>query len=65
MIAYDQQLLMKQQIIEDCFKSVVIKNGKLPLEPILPAPQQFGYRNKIEFSFGKYLQRFPKESGKE
>jgi 23S rRNA (uracil1939-C5)-methyltransferase len=65
MIAYDQQLQLKQQIIEDCFTSVKGQLGKLPLEPILPAPQQFGYRNKIEFSFGKYLQRFPKESSQE
>lgn len=65
MIAYEQQLLMKLGIIEDCFKAVTAQLGKLPLEPILPAPQQFGYRNKIEFSFGKYLQRFPKESGEE
>ena len=65
MIAYEQQLLMKQGIIEDCFKAVTAQLGKLPLEAILPAPHQFGYRNKIEFSFGKYLQRFPKESGQE
>ncbi|USN54257.1 MAG: hypothetical protein H6765_06880 [Candidatus Peribacteria bacterium] len=56
-VSYDKQLTLKHDIVLDCFKQVRHKHGELPMLPILAAPQLYQYRNKIEFSFGKYLQK--------
>ena len=53
---YDHQLLTKQQIVIDSFhhlSDVIDTIGWIPLP--LWSPEFFGYRNKIEFSFGKYI----------
>jgi 23S rRNA (uracil1939-C5)-methyltransferase len=50
-LAYEKQLVWKQQIVED----VCTRIGKFPItmiQPTLPSPRQFNYRNKMEFSFG-------------
>lgn len=50
-LKYEQQLHWKRQIVED----VCTRIGKFPfpeIEPTLPSPRQFNYRNKMEFSFG-------------
>jgi len=52
-ISYTKQLELKQDIVADCFS----KFPKVEMLPIVWSPLQFGYRNKIEFSFGKYLRR--------
>ena len=50
-LAYDRQLEVKQAQVHDALTRI----GKLEgfaLEPIVPAVQQWRYRNKLEYSFG-------------
>ena len=53
---------LKGQIVADAFRGI---DGMESVEvfPMLPSPLQFQYRNKIEFSFGKYLRRDPEGDG--
>jgi 23S rRNA (uracil1939-C5)-methyltransferase len=49
-LAYDAQLAQKAQQVRDA----LVRIGRLqdpPLEPILPASSEYGYRNKLEYSF--------------
>lgn len=52
---YDKQLLLKQQIVEDSFRHIKDTISQVGIRPFLPAPEVYGYRNKIEYSFGKYI----------
>jgi len=54
-IDYKQQLNIKQTQIEESFFRIKNLQEDINFLPIIPAPDQFGYRNKIEFSFGKYI----------
>lgn len=54
-IAYEEQLKIKQSQIEESFFKIKKYQDDINFLPIVPAPEQFGYRNKIEFSFGKYI----------
>ncbi|MFI5155407.1 MAG: 23S rRNA (uracil(1939)-C(5))-methyltransferase RlmD [Chitinophagales bacterium] len=52
MLPYEKQLFYKQQQVADNLKRI----GKLdlpPIEPIIGAVRQRGYRNKIEYTFSK------------
>lgn len=51
-VSYHKQLELKQDIISDCFPDTTAE-----ILPIIWSPLEFRYRNKIEFSFGKYLRR--------
>jgi len=44
-LAYDAQLAGKHRLVSEALP-------ELRVDPVLPAPQIFGYRNKMEFSFG-------------
>jgi 23S rRNA (uracil1939-C5)-methyltransferase len=49
-LAYDVQLSEKEQQVRDA----LVRIGRFvdpPLEPVLPAVSQYGYRNKLEYSF--------------
>jgi 23S rRNA (uracil1939-C5)-methyltransferase len=49
-LAYESQLAAKEQQVRDA----LVRIGKFddpPLEPIVPAVAQYGYRNKLEYSF--------------
>ena len=49
-LAYDAQLAQKAQQVRDA----LVRIGRVedpPLEPILPASSEYGYRNKLEYSF--------------
>jgi 23S rRNA (uracil1939-C5)-methyltransferase len=49
-LAYDVQLAEKERQVRDA----LVRIGRFvdpPLEPIVPAVAQFGYRNKLEYSF--------------
>lgn len=50
-MSYDKQLQAKQDLVKDCMR----KFDDMDIRPIIPSPLQTGYRNKIEFSFGKYI----------
>lgn len=56
-IDYPQQLRLKHDIVLDCCKKLLIHNPQLEVKPVLGSPKIFAYRNKIEFSFGKYIQQ--------
>ena len=48
-LAYPAQLAFKEKQVRDCLERI----GGLPpfeLRPILPAPEAYGYRNKMEFT---------------
>ena len=49
-LAYDVQVAEKERQVRDA----LVRIGRFvdpPLEPIVPAESQFGYRNKLEYSF--------------
>jgi len=48
---YSQQLIAKQQHVEDAFRPLA-KRFPIEMRPILPSPDEWFYRNKMEFSFG-------------
>jgi 23S rRNA (uracil1939-C5)-methyltransferase len=50
-MSYGKQLEAKQDLVRDCMR----KFDAIDIRPIIPSPLQTGYRNKIEFSFGKYI----------
>lgn len=56
-VSYDKQLELKQSIVQECFANSKDSKALSNLHPIIWSPLQFWYRNKIEFSFGKYLRR--------
>jgi tRNA/tmRNA/rRNA uracil-C5-methylase (TrmA/RlmC/RlmD family) len=45
----------KQAIIDDSFRKIKNKLENTEIKPILASPKIREYRNKIEFSFGKYM----------
>lgn len=54
-IDYQEQLKIKQTQIEESFFHIRKYQEHIDFLPIIGAPDIFGYRNKIEFSFGKYI----------
>ena len=49
-LSYVNQLSLKEQMIKDILNHAVI--GEYSFEGILGSPTQWGYRNKMEFTFG-------------
>ena len=47
---YEQQLAQKQAQVEDLFARLG-GFGDIPVQPIIPCPEQYHYRNKMEFTF--------------
>lgn len=58
-IAYENQLAIKSEQVRDCFRPLLHATQETKWHDIVPSPEIYGYRNKLEFSFGKYI------SGKE
>lgn len=58
--AYEQQLAFKKQHVEESLKHI---GNAVPgvIYDVLPAPQQYGYRNKMEFSFSSNRWLTPEE----
>ena len=50
-LPYERQLEVKQSQVDDALRRIGKLDG-FTLEPILPAVQQWRYRNKLEYSFG-------------
>ena len=50
-LAYQDQLKVKAQMVAEALATSELDVP--PLEPILPSPDPFFYRNKMEFSFGR------------
>lgn len=54
-LPYPKQLELKQAIVEDSFRNLKDIIEKVGIQQIIPSPKIDWYRNKIEFSFGKYI----------
>jgi 23S rRNA (uracil1939-C5)-methyltransferase len=50
-LPYERQLEIKQEQVDDALRRIGHLEG-YELEPIVPAVEQWRYRNKLEFSFG-------------
>jgi len=50
-LPYEKQLQIKSEQVEDALRRIGRLDG-FDLEPIVPAVEQWRYRNKLEFSFG-------------
>jgi 23S rRNA (uracil1939-C5)-methyltransferase len=50
-LAYERQLEVKQQQVDEALTRIGRLSG-YTLDPIVPAQQQWRYRNKLEYSFG-------------
>jgi 23S rRNA (uracil1939-C5)-methyltransferase len=50
-LAYERQLAVKSEQVADALKRIGHLEG-FELEPIVPAVEQWRYRNKLEYSFG-------------
>lgn len=59
-IKYEKQLEYKHAFVQDLL-SHIGKVGNFQLHHILPSPQIFGYRNKMEFSFSDRRWSLPKD----
>ena len=55
LLSYEKQLELKVHLVHDSFRSVSYLLDKTSLQTIIPSPLTYQYRNKIEFSFGKYI----------
>jgi 23S rRNA (uracil1939-C5)-methyltransferase len=50
-LSYERQLEVKQQQVDDALRRIG-RLSSFALEPIVPAVEQWRYRNKLEYSFG-------------
>jgi 23S rRNA (uracil1939-C5)-methyltransferase len=55
LLSYSKQLELKKNLVHDSFRGVSYLLKKTPLQEIIPSPLTYHYRNKIEFSFWKYI----------
>jgi 23S rRNA (uracil1939-C5)-methyltransferase len=53
-LPYERQLQIKQEQVEDALRRIGRLDG-FELEPIVPALEQWRYRNKLEYSFGSSM----------
>lgn len=56
-IPYEEQLKLKERQVKDLLDSVI--TDEYTFEGIKGSPKQFGYRNKMEFSFGDEIKDGP------
>lgn len=61
MLSYTNQLKLKEDIVNDAFTKIKKKLPDLHILSIIGSPQEKNYRNKIEFSFGKYITKGPRD----
>lgn len=56
-IRYPEQLRIKNEQVLECFSGLKARGlmTQTVWHPILASPEIYGYRNKLEFSFGKYI----------
>ncbi len=61
MLSYHNQLQLKENIVNDAFTKLKKYLPDLQILSIIWSPGEKFYRNKIEFSFGKYITKGPKD----
>lgn len=54
-IPYEKQLEIKESQIREAFHVLKSYTEDTIFHPITPSPEQIAYRNKVEFSWGKYI----------
>lgn len=54
-IPYEDQLKIKQEQVLESFFHIKKLQSEINIEAIIPSPLVDWYRNKVEFSFGKYI----------
>jgi tRNA/tmRNA/rRNA uracil-C5-methylase (TrmA/RlmC/RlmD family) len=54
-IPYEKQLEIKEQQIKEAFHPIRDLLDGVQFHPIVPSPETEHYRNKLEFSWGKYI----------
>lgn len=52
-VPYDKQLILKKEMLMDCFNQQAFKHLASYCKEIIAAPTPFYYRNKMDFSFSK------------
>lgn len=55
LLSYAKQLELKTHLVHDSFRGASYLLEQVPLQDIIPSPITYQYRNKIEFSFWKYI----------
>lgn len=63
-MAYPEQLRLKRKQVQDALEHIGGFEG-VECNPCIPAPERFGYRNKMDFSFTDLRYLTPDETGKE
>lgn len=58
-LPYEEQLKIKEEQVKKLLDGVLEKQGPWEFEKIKPSPVCFGYRNKMEFSFGDEVKDGP------
>lgn len=58
-LPYEEQLAIKEAQVKKLLESVLGKQGTWQFEGIKASPVRFGYRNKMEFSFGDEIKDGP------
>ena len=56
-VPYEDQLKIKSRQVKEILDEVLTENYEFL--PIVPSPKEFGYRNKMEFSFGDEVKNGP------
>lgn len=51
-MSYEAQLEMKSEQVKEILDAAVLSGSSYVFEGIMGSPEEFGYRNKMEFSFG-------------
>jgi 23S rRNA (uracil1939-C5)-methyltransferase len=56
-IKYEEQLRIKSEQVSECFAGLRAQGllSGTTEHPIIASPETYGYRNKLEFSYGKYI----------
>ncbi len=60
-MSYDEQLKMKEAQVKEILDAAIV--GEYDFEGIKASPKEFGYRNKMEFSFGDECKNGPLSLG--
>ena len=56
-IPYEEQLKIKDEQVKDALRNLNKLQENIQFDPIAWSPTIDGYRNKVEFSYGKYLSK--------
>jgi 23S rRNA (uracil-5-)-methyltransferase RumA len=54
-IGYNEQLKIKEEQVEEAFNILKAKQDNISFKSIIPSPTINWYRNKVEFSYWKYI----------